>query len=44
MSHPWSWDIAGEETEVSKEQKYKSRNEPFEQMTDCHSMRNVHHL
>ena len=37
-------DIAGEETELSEEQKYKSRSEVFEQMTVCRRMRNVHHL
>ena len=37
-------DNAGEETELSEEKKYKSINEEFEQINDCYSMRNVHHL
>ena len=44
MSRPWSRDIAGEKTELSNEKKYKSRNVAYEQTTDCHRMRNVHHL
>ena len=40
----WSLEIAGEEIELSQEQKYKSKNEALEQMTDCNSMRNVLHL
>ena len=32
----------GEETEFSREQKYKSRNEASKQMTDCNSIGKVY--